>query len=52
MFRYRKKFGEDIALEALKNYISYKQADFHKLMEFAVICQVKTTISPYLRALL
>ena len=52
MFRYRKKLGEDIALEALKNYISYKQSDFHKLMEFAVICQVKTTISPYLKALL
>jgi predicted transcriptional regulator of viral defense system len=52
MFRYRKKLGEDIALEALKNYISYKQSDFHKLMEFAEICQVKTTISPYLKALL
>ena len=52
MFRYRKKFGEDIALEALKNYINHNQANFHKLMECAVICQVKTTISPYLKALL
>jgi len=52
MFRYRKKLGDDIALEALKNYISYKQSDFHKLMEFAEICQVKTIIRPYLKALL
>lgn len=52
MFRYRKKLGEDIALEALKNYVSYKYSDFHKLMEFAVICQVKTIIQPYLKTLL
>lgn len=52
MFRYRKKLGEDIALEALKNYANSKYSDFHKFMEFAVICQVKTIIQPYLKALL
>ena len=51
MFRYRKKLGEDIALEALKNYINYKYSDFHKLMQYAAVCQVKTVIQPYLKAL-
>ena len=51
MFRYRKRFGEDIALEALKNYVSSKYSDFYKLMQFAEICQVKTIMKPYIKAL-
>jgi len=51
MFRYRKKLGEDIALEALKSYINYKNSDFHRFMQYAEICQVKTVIQPYLKAL-
>ncbi|MCK4761187.1 MAG: hypothetical protein KAW12_03240 [Candidatus Aminicenantes bacterium] len=51
MFRYRKKLGEDIALEALKSYVDYKHSDFFKLMQYAEICQVKTVIQPYLKAL-
>lgn len=51
MFRYRKKLGEDLAIEALKSYVGYKYSDFHSLMQYAAICQVKTVIEPYLRAL-
>lgn len=51
VFRYRKKLGEDIALEALRNYLHRKNADIPKLEEFANICAVKTVITPYLKAL-
>ena len=51
MFRYRKKLGEDIALEALKNYLKLKEINVNKLIEVAVRCQVKTIMIPYLKAL-
>ena len=52
MFRYRKKLGEDIALEALKNYLKLREANVNKLLKVAVKCQVKTTMIPYLKALI
>jgi predicted transcriptional regulator of viral defense system len=52
MFRYRKKLGEDMALEALRNYLQRKDADIPKLEQFANICEVKTVITPYLKALI
>jgi predicted transcriptional regulator of viral defense system len=51
MFRYRNKLGEDIALESLKNYVKGKDADLYKLKEYAEICQVKSVLLPYLKAL-
>jgi predicted transcriptional regulator of viral defense system len=51
MFRYRKKLGEDLALEGLRNYLSRKDADVTKLREYAGICRVKTSMMPYLKAL-
>lgn len=51
MFRYRKKLGEDMALEALRNYLQRKNADIPKLETFAKICSVKMIIAPYLKAL-
>jgi predicted transcriptional regulator of viral defense system len=51
MFRYRNKLGEDIALESLKNYINGKYADLYKLKKCAEICQVKSVLLPYLKAL-
>jgi predicted transcriptional regulator of viral defense system len=52
MFRYRKKLGEDMALEALRNYLQRKSADIPKLEQFAKTCEVKTIITPYLKALI
>lgn len=51
MFRYRKKLGEDLALEALKTYLKRKDANINRLREYAEICQVKTVMLPYLKAL-
>lgn len=52
MFRYRKKLGEDIALETLKNYLKQSEADIQKLTTDAIHCQVKTIILPYLKAMI
>lgn len=52
MFRYRKKLGEDIALEGLKNYLKRKEANIPQLMHYAEICRVKTIITPYLKGIL
>jgi predicted transcriptional regulator of viral defense system len=51
MFRYRNKYGEDLALEGLRNYLSRKEANVNKLRRYAEICQVKTNMMPYLKAL-
>jgi hypothetical protein len=51
MFRYRNKLGEDLALEGLRNYLSRKDANVTKLREYASICRVKTSMMPYLKAL-
>ena len=51
MFRYRNKYGEDLALEGLKTYLSRKEANVNKLRKYAEICQVKTVMMPYLKAL-
>jgi predicted transcriptional regulator of viral defense system len=51
LFRYRKRLGEDLALEGLKNYLKRKTARIHKLKEYAELCQVKTILTPYLKAI-
>jgi predicted transcriptional regulator of viral defense system len=51
MFRYRRKIGENIALEALKNYLSRKDASIKTLNEYAIICRVKGVILPYIKAM-
>lgn len=50
-FRYRKKIGEDVCLEALRNYMNSKKRDLVKLGNYADICQVKTIIIPYIKSL-
>ena len=51
MFRYRDKLGENIALEALKNYLRLKDSNIKKLSEYAVVCRVKTIVLPYVKAM-
>ncbi len=52
LFRYRDKLGEDIALEALKNYLNLKTFKLNKLQEYAQKTRIKTVISPYIKAIL
>ncbi len=51
MFRYRNKLGEDLALEGLRNYLKRKDANIAKLREYAIKCQVKIVLLPYLKAM-
>ena len=51
-FKFRQKVGMDIALEAIKDYISQPKLDVHKLLEYAKINRVEKVIRPYLEALL
>ncbi len=51
MFRYRNKLGEDLALEGLRNYLRRKDANLAKLRKYAIKCQVKTVLLPYLKAM-
>jgi len=51
MFRYRNKIGENLALEALRNYLRRKDSNIKKLNEFAIVCRVKTVMLPYIKAM-
>jgi len=51
-FKFRKRIGEEIALEALKDYVNQSKLDVHKLLEYAKINRVEKLIVPYLKSLL
>jgi len=50
-FRMRRQFGEDVALEILKNYMSGAK-NIQKLYEYAAKMRIKSVIKPYVEALL
>ncbi len=52
LFRYRDKLGEDIAFEALKNYLMRKEFDVIKLRVYAEKLRIKTVIFPYIKAIM
>ena len=49
MFRYRDKLGEDIAFEALKNYLGKKDFNLNKLREYSERLRIKSIIKPYIK---
>jgi len=51
-FKFRNRVGEDVALEALKDYIRQPKLDVHKLLEYAKIDRVEKLMIPYLKSLL
>jgi predicted transcriptional regulator of viral defense system len=51
-FKYRRKIGLDVALEALKLYRQCPDFDVSKLLRYARICRVEKVMRPYLEALL
>ncbi|MDP2365029.1 MAG: type IV toxin-antitoxin system AbiEi family antitoxin domain-containing protein [Ignavibacteria bacterium] len=51
MFRYRNKLGEELAMQALKNYLRQKKKSIATLIKYAEICQVKTVMIPILKSL-
>jgi predicted transcriptional regulator of viral defense system len=51
-FKFRKRIGEDIALEALKDYLGQPQADIHQLMNYAKVNRVERIMIPYIKSLI
>ena len=51
-FKFRRKIGLDIAIEALKLYRQSPRFDVSKLLHYARICRVGSVMKPYLEALL
>lgn len=51
-FKFRNKIGNDVALEALKEYLKMPQQNMEHLIAFARIDRVEILISRYLEALL
>ena len=51
-FKYRRKLGRDIALEALERYSQHPDFDVEELLRYARICRVGTVIQPYLEMLI
>jgi len=50
-FRYRKKIGLDVALEALRHAVSSRQATVDEIARVAEVCRIQTVISPYLESI-
>jgi predicted transcriptional regulator of viral defense system len=51
-FKFRKRIGEEIALEALKDYLRQPRIDVQLLMEYAKIDRVGKILAPYIRSLI
>lgn len=50
-FRFRRKLGEDIALEGLKAYLRRRNRNLDMLMKFARTCRVESILSHYVKAI-
>jgi predicted transcriptional regulator of viral defense system len=51
-FKFRRRLGIDLAIEALKAYRTRPDFNVNKLLHHARICRVEQVLSPYLEALL
>jgi len=52
LFRYRNKFGLDVALEALRDALRHRKCTVDDLMHFARLRHVEKAMAPYLTAFL
>jgi predicted transcriptional regulator of viral defense system len=51
-FKFRNKIGQDIAIEALKDYLRQPNPNIPKLLEYARLDRVEKIMRPYLQAVL
>jgi predicted transcriptional regulator of viral defense system len=51
-FKFRRKLGLDVAIEALRTYRQRPDFSVDTLLDYARICRVEQVMSPYLEALL
>jgi len=50
-FKYRRKIGVDVAVEALRDYLGSRRRDVDALWRYAAVCRVTNVMRPYLEAL-
>jgi predicted transcriptional regulator of viral defense system len=50
IFRYRNKLGEDLAIEALKNYLALNKTNIDKIIKYAELTRINQDLMPYLKA--
>jgi len=50
-FKFRNKIGLDVAIEALRDCLSQKQATVDELEQAARVCRVSTVLRPYMEAM-
>jgi predicted transcriptional regulator of viral defense system len=50
-FRYRRKVGLDVAMEALREAVRSRKATVSEIDRAAEVCRIRTVIAPYLEAL-
>lgn len=50
-FKFRNRIGQDLCIEALKEWKQRKRPDVKALLHYARICRVEKVIRPYLEAL-
>lgn len=49
-FKYRRKIGMDVALEALRDYWRSRRGTMDELWRYAAVCRVTNVMRPYLEA--
>lgn len=50
-FRYRRKIGLDVALEALRDALASRKTTIDKIVRAAEVCRVRTVMRPYLESI-
>jgi len=50
-FRYRKKLGEDVAVEGIRNYLKSRRPNLNRLFNYAQKSHMERIIKPYVEAL-
>jgi len=50
-FRYRRKIGLDVAMEALRDAVRERKATVDEIWRAAEVCRIQTVMRPYMDAL-
>jgi len=51
-FRFRRRYGQDVAVEALRDYLRKRAGSVDDLVQVATECRAASVIRPYLEAML
>lgn len=52
IFRFRNKLGEDLAIEALRNYLVWSKRNTTKLRKYAKVTRMEKIMSPFIKGMM